>query len=458
VHSLDRLLERLGRPIDNTTPDQDPGPSPIVVTFGDDSLTASAGVARRWLAGHPGAHVIQGPDAATLPFTTGITVPPEPSIIWIPDLHEAFVNRQGSGTRLVTTQAAYQLLSWLQQVKSRDVLLLTTADRTSLEEHAPELLSRRAGLGRVTLHDASVGIAHEASSEVPSAADSRAPSAAAILADAFRRNDAGERLALCVEALGHGRTPPVLVAAASVCMEVNDLDAATRDLEEAASLAPHWPAVHFERGKLWLRRDDMEQASRAFLAAAEGLPSFGPAWANLGATLGELDRPTEALAAFERALACDPLSHQTLNNIGVVKRELGQLAESEGAFRQVIALAPTLAFGHYNLGHTLFLQGRYQAALSAYVEGQKRDPERNPVQASRLSLSRLASGDPDGALSELRRAIPPLPADYRRQLLVDTSSILMALLTHRPDLAGWDRVNAWVSMELGKLPRKHGSE
>ena len=67
-------------------------------------------------------------------------------------------------------------------------------------------------------------------------------------------------------------------------------------------------------------------------------------------------------------------------------------------------LAPDLAFGYYNLGHTLFLQGRYQVALSAYVEGQKRDAERNPVQASRLALCRLAAGDPDGALSELRRA------------------------------------------------------
>jgi Tfp pilus assembly protein PilF len=234
-------------------------------------------------------------------------------------------------------------------------------------------------------------------------------------------------------------------------MEVNDLEAAARDLDEAASLAPDWPAVHFERGKLWLRRDDMEQASLAFRDAAERLPSFGPAWANLGATLGELDRPDEALAAFERAATCDPLSHQTVNNIGVVRRELGRLPEAEASFRQVIALAPTLAFGYYNLGHTLFLQGRYQAALSAYAEGQKRDPERNPVQASRLALSRLASGDPDGALSELRRAVAPLPPDYRRQLLADTSSILMALLTHKPDLAGWGTVNAWVSTELGKL-------
>ena len=118
------------------------------------------------------------------------------------------------------------------------------------------------------------------------------------------------------------------------------------------------------------------------------MPAFGSAWANLGATLGELDRPAEALAAFEQALRADPASHQALNNIGVVKRELGKLAESEAAFRRVIELAPDLAFGYYNLGHTLFLQGRYQAALV----GLRRGPEAGPRAQS-------GAGEPAGDLS-----------------------------------------------------------
>ena len=65
-----------------------------------------------------------------------------------------------------------------------------------------------------------------------------------------------------------------------------------------------------------------------------------------------------ALAAFRQALAHDPLSFTILNNIGVVYRELGRLDESEAAFRRVIAINPAFVFGHYNLGHTLFLAGR----------------------------------------------------------------------------------------------------
>jgi tetratricopeptide (TPR) repeat protein len=134
----------------------------------------------------------------------------------------------------------------------------------------------------------------------------------------------------------------------------------------------------------------------------------------------------------------------------VVNRELGHLADSEAAFRRVIELAPDLAFGYYNLGHTLFLQGRYQVALSAYVEGQKHDPERNPVQASRLALCRLAVGDGTGAIRDLQRATSGLPREYRQQLLADTSSIAWALLTHRPELPGWQQVNDWLSGELAR--------
>jgi eukaryotic-like serine/threonine-protein kinase len=233
-------------------------------------------------------------------------------------------------------------------------------------------------------------------------------------------------------------------------MEVNDLDAAARDLDDAVAQAPAWAAAHFERGKLWLRLEDMERASESFRAAAERLPRFAAAWSNLGATLGELDRPADALEAFRQALACDPTSAQTHNNVGVVSRELGQLGESEAAFRRVLELEPNLAFGYYNLGHTLFLQGRYQAALGAYAEGQKRDPARNPVQATRLAMCRLATGDARGALEDLQRATSALPREYRQQLLADTQSIAWALLTHRPDLAGWQDVHEWLTREQAR--------
>lgn len=355
--------------------------------------------------------VIDAPSSDTWPFRYPLcpALPPGAVIIRVAYEVEAYVNAQSAGTHLVTTQKAYLDAEW----------------------HAALTAHGNATLERVN-------------SQAPS------PTPHGPLPRAFRTPDPAERLALCIDALKDGRVPATLVAVASACMEVNDIDAAARDLDEAIAKAPGWAAAHYERGKLWLRQDDMVKASESFTRATALLPTFAPAWGNLGGTLGELDQPAGALAAFERALALDPDSPQALNNVGVVRRELGRLAESEGAFRKVIQLTPGMAFGHYNLGHTLFLQGRFQAALSAYLEGQARDPERNPVQASRLALCRVATGDSAGALRELQRLAAGLPAEYRRQLLGDTSAILWALVTQHPELEGWQQVHAWLSAELNR--------
>ena len=356
--------------------------------------------------------IIDAPPAATWPFRYPLCpeLPDGPVLIRAFDVDEAYVNAQTGGTQLVTTQKKYLDAEWAAALKNH---------------------------GAAELH-------------IESTTHDPRPRTQDPLPLAFRLADPAERLAACVEFLKHGRTAPALVATASACMEVNDLTAAARDLDEAMALAPDWAAAHYERGKLWLRQDDMVMASESFQRATTLLPTFAPAWANLGGTLGELDRPSEALAAFERALALEPENPQALNNVGVVRRELGRLAESEAAFRHVIERTPGMAFGHYNLGHTLFLQGRFQAALSAYTEGQARDPEKNPVQASRLALCRVATGDGSGALRELQRVTAGLPREYRQQLLGDTSAILWALVTQHPELEGWQPVHAWLTAELQK--------
>ena len=355
--------------------------------------------------------IIDAPPAATWPFRYPLCpdLPDGPVLIRAFDVDEAYVNAQTGGTQLVTTQKKYLDAEW-------DAALRKHGDAELVVSSGPPA---PASAGRTGF-----------------------PAA-------FRATDPAERLALCVQQLeAGGRTPSALVATASACMEVNDFVAAARDLDEALALAPGWAAANYERGKLWLRQDDMTRASESFQRAATLLPTFAPAWGNLGGTLGELDRPAEALAAFERALALEPANPQALNNVGVVRRELGRLADSEAAFRQVIQLTPGMAFGHYNLGHTLFLQGRFQAALSAYAEGQARDPEKNPVQASRLALCRVATGDGAGALRELQRVTTGLPREYRQQLLGDTSAILWALVTQHPELEGWQPVHAWLSAEM----------
>lgn len=420
----------------------------IVAESADSAREAADRWVADWRRAHPDGTVVAAPPPAEWPFRWPLApaLPAgRPVVLTAHDAHDAFVNHQAGGTRLVTTQAPYLGEQWQASLAAHGAAsLVAMASRAALAAHAPEILARRGAWAEadVRLLGASGGDVGSAEEPAPGSCDHP-------LVQAFRCTDPAARLRRCVEALEEcGRTAGALVATASTAMEVNDLDAAERDLDEAVGVAPDWAAVHFERGKLWLRRDDLAQAAAAFRAAADRLPGFAPAWANLGAALGELDRVEEAREAIERALARDPASPQAYTNLGVLLREQGQLARSEAAFREVIRLAPRLAVGYYNLGHTLFLQGRFQAALSAYAEGQARDSERNPVQAARLALCRLATGDGAGALEELTRAVAPLGRDVRQRVLADTQATLLALVGERPQLGGWQTLYAWIGGEL----------
>jgi tetratricopeptide (TPR) repeat protein len=165
------------------------------------------------------------------------------------------------------------------------------------------------------------------------------------------------------------------------------------------------------------------------------MPSFSAAFSNLGATLGELGETALALDAFEQAQAHDPDSYTVLNNVGVVSRELGRLDRSEAALRRVVELAPGFVFGHYNLGHTLFLAGRYADALRAYEEGQRLDLEKNRRQGCRLAIMRLANGDIAGAERDLRRILDAAEAGERDDLLLEAYEIAHALKDLQPGLA-----------------------
>jgi tetratricopeptide (TPR) repeat protein len=384
--------------------------------------------------------------AAEWPFARHVVegVPPGDVVVRVPDLTSAFPAGQSGSTRLVLTQSTYQLQRWLDWIDAHaNTALVAEADADQLRQVAPEAFQRRGPWARIELVDLGEGspdgLPHTESTW-------RSPVG---LRGAFTTSDPDERLALCRRAVDERASDPVAwLALGSAYMEVQDLVAAQDAIERAIELASNWEAVHFEYGKLFLRLDDLERASTAFAEAGRLMPSLAAAFSNLGATLGELDQPGAALQAFQQALKYDPHGHTVFNNIGVVSRELGRLSDSEAAFRKVIAIAPEFVFGHYNLGHTLFLQGRYQAALSAYVEGQRRDPEKNPRQACRLAVVRLAAGDTHGSLRDLRAVAAATTGDQKREIFAEAQEILWALLTDQPGLAGWKQAADVVKAEI----------
>jgi tetratricopeptide (TPR) repeat protein len=412
-------------------------------------LGGSSDDRRRLAHAHvPGSHTVVLLDSGTLPFVRAgdVVLPPSPRVVLLHDVECAFPNAQLGGTRLVLTQSTYLLQTWIDRLSESDCII-ATADREALERCAPEALRGRGPWGRFEVVDLDNSGGHintkdtkdtEETKKKPSfvssvSSVSNQPSNQ-LLARAYALSDPAERLRLCREATEHAPSAAVaFLALASACRETQDAAGAREAIDCAAALAPGWAAVHYESGKLWLACDDMPRAREGFQHAAHLMPTFSAAFSNLGATLGELGDTDAGLAALQQALVHDPRSFTVWNNVGVVLRELGRLDESEEALRRVIEIAPEFVFGHYNLGHTLFLSGKYAEALCAYEEGQHRDPEKNRRQGCRLAIMRLVTGDAAGAERDLWRYASAAPPEERDDLLLEAYEIARRIATNHPE-------------------------
>lgn len=384
-------------------------------------------------------------DAAGLPFSgpTGIVLPHGARLLRIDDLELAFPDRQVAGTRLVLTQSTYLIQALLDALRDDDVIV-ATADPVALRRNAPEAFQGRGPWRQfdiITGEEEAAGTVGSSTAGANAFPADRSLGADPLnpvtrrLADGYATASVEERLSLCRAAAEEAPESAVAqLALASACREHQQIDEAREALDRTIELAPQWAAAHFEDGKFWLGCDNMELACQAFQRAADAMPAFAAAFSNLGATLGELDQPEAALAAFEQALTHDPGSITLLNNVGVVSRELGRLDASEAALAQVTGSAPEFVFGHYNLGHTKFLNGDFPGALAAYEEGRQRDPEKNRRQGCRLALVRLALGDLARAETELFQLANEATADEREDLLLEAYEIAQALFESRPEL------------------------
>lgn len=372
------------------------------------------------------------------------------TLVVVLDAARAFPRMQVDGTRLVLTQSLFSLPVWLDHLHMVGASgLLMEADGAELRGAAQEALDGRGGWADFEI--VSLGTARNEA--VVEAGDTRPPQSAAEaqgpddeialrLALAFARPAPLARLELCQTLVDQYRGSAIAhLALASACMEHAALDAASSNLAAAAALCPAWGAVDHERGKLHLRTERLDLAVEAFASAARRLPRFSPAFVNLGAALGELGRPIDALAAFHDALAIDPLNVQVLNNVGVTQRDLGRLDEAERAFLRVIEMNPGFVFGHYNLGHTRFLQGRFAEAVAAYEGGQLRDPQQNAVQAARLGYARLGAGDSARGLLEVEAALRTISDERRDSLVEEGLEIEAGLRTLEPVPDGLDALH-----------------
>jgi tetratricopeptide (TPR) repeat protein len=125
---------------------------------------------------------------------------------------------------------------------------------------------------------------------------------------------------------------------------------------------------HYQNGRL----SDAEKLS---LEIIQDFPKHQFAWKVLGAVLGTTGRKSEAVDAYQTAVALSPQDVGAHNNLGNTLKALGRLDEAEASYNQAIALKPEFAVAHNNLGNTLKALGRLDEAEASYNQAIALKPE-----------------------------------------------------------------------------------
>ncbi|HEY2028838.1 MAG TPA: tetratricopeptide repeat protein [Myxococcales bacterium] len=125
-----------------------------------------------------------------------------------------------------------------------------------------------------------------------------------------------------------------------------ELSRKTAPLQLHARSAADW----YERG-CDLEESEPSEARAAYRKALDLDPSLADAWVNLGRLLHEAGDAREAIQHYRKAIELRPDDVVALFNLGVALEDLLMPQEAVLAYRTALAADPSCADAHYNLAH-----------------------------------------------------------------------------------------------------------
>jgi len=156
---------------------------------------------------------------------------------------------------------------------------------------------------------------------------------------------------------------------------------------------------------------DFADADKWFSEVTAQSPTDAHAWYLLGRTKYNEGRYDEAASSFEKALALHPRDVEAENNLGLSLRELNKLTEARAAFQAAIdwqGSAPADAQPYLNLGSLLAEQGELDKAIPLLVKAVNMSPE-NPTTHEQLGKAYEEQKELSKAQSELETAVKLAP-------------------------------------------------
>ncbi len=173
---------------------------------------------------------------------------------------------------------------------------------------------------------------------------------------------------------------------------------AIKQITKAIQIHPNFFAYYFNRGLLYQKLNEHQQASDDFRRAILIEPSFLEAWLQLGFQLAQQHRYPEAIAAYQHARTIRAGDPRVLHQLGQLYLSTGQETLALACCEEVLATHPNQLETLINKGVALLGLKRAKEAISLYQQLLDTHPENRPV-LNNLGLAYLQVQDYENARS-----------------------------------------------------------
>ena len=195
---------------------------------------------------------------------------------------------------------------------------------------------------------------------------------------------------------------PSLHLLAMLHVEDNDLDAAAGLLARALEHAPQFTEARAAAARVARDRADVEGALKLVDAGLADTPGSEPLWRVRGEIELARHDGVAAQAAFANALALNPTAAEAHYNLGVALQKQHRTKDAARAYQRALAFDPDLADAHFNLAVVFGESAHPAASISAYRAVLDRDPSRVDAYVN-LGNALLGAGRIDEWLANFRR-------------------------------------------------------
>ncbi len=221
-------------------------------------------------------------------------------------------------------------------------------------------------------------------------------------------------------------------------------------IRRATALAPNEAAYHANHGAILHAHGDIEGALSAYQNARAADRTFSDIDKAIGILLDALDRPTEAVESYRRALEFTPQDVSLHLNLGAACRKAGDYKSAADSFRKAITLQPETADGHYDLAVVLQDAGDHALARASLNNAIHLSPD---VTVYHLALGKteLALGNNAAADAVFRKVMLLDPNGSNFNLDGTTADIETAL--ERGNIARADQLCRLAMAEFPPCPR-----